>query len=75
MRHTERQQAQQWLANLATALTPWRLVLVRAAARAEGPRPEPYLSQCIAGALRHYLRDRALLVSLPAKRRDAAPWW
>ena len=28
MRHTERQQAQQWLANLATALTPWRLVLV-----------------------------------------------
>lgn len=28
MRHTERQHAQQWLANLATALTPWRLVLV-----------------------------------------------
>lgn len=74
MRHTERQQAQQWLANLATALTPWRLVLVRAAARAEGPRPEPYLRRCIAGALCHHLRDRALLVRLPAKRRDAAPW-
>jgi hypothetical protein len=40
-----------------------RLELVRAASRAEGPRPEPYLSRCIAGALRHYLRDRALLVS------------
>ena len=51
-----------------------RLELVRSAARAEGPRPEPYLSRCIAGALRHYLRDRALLVRLPAKRRDAAPW-
>jgi RNA polymerase sigma factor (sigma-70 family) len=51
-----------------------RLELVRAAARAEGPRPEPYLSRCIAGALRHHLRDRALLVRLPAKRRDAAPW-
>jgi RNA polymerase sigma factor (sigma-70 family) len=51
-----------------------RLELVRSAARAEGPRPEPYLSRCIAGSLRHYLRDRALLVRLPAKRRDAAPW-
>ena len=51
-----------------------RLELVRAASRAEGPRPEPYLCRCIAGALRHYLRDRALLVRLPAKRRDAAPW-
>jgi RNA polymerase sigma-B factor len=51
-----------------------RLELVRSAARAEGPRPEPYLSRCIAGAMRHYLRDRALLVRLPAKRRDAAPW-
>jgi RNA polymerase sigma factor (sigma-70 family) len=51
-----------------------RLELVRAASRAEGPRPEPYLSRCIAGALRHHLRDRALLVRLPAKRRDAAPW-
>jgi RNA polymerase sigma factor (sigma-70 family) len=51
-----------------------RLELVRSAARAAGPRPEPYLSRCIAGSLRHYLRDRALLVRLPAKRRDAAPW-
>ncbi len=24
--------------------------------------------------MRHHLRDRALLVRLPAKRRDAAPW-
>ena len=51
-----------------------RLELVRAAARAQGPRPEPFLQRCIAGALRHHLRDRALLVRLPAKRRDAAPW-
>jgi len=51
-----------------------RLELVRAAARAEGSRPEPFLQRCIAGALRHHLRDRALLVRLPAKRRDAAPW-
>jgi len=51
-----------------------RLELVRAAARAQGPRPEPFLQRCITGALRHHLRDRALLVRLPAKRRDAAPW-
>jgi RNA polymerase sigma factor (sigma-70 family) len=51
-----------------------RLELVRAAARAEGSKPEPFLQRCIAGALRHHLRDRALLVRLPAKRRDAAPW-
>jgi hypothetical protein len=51
-----------------------RLKLVRAGARAQGPRPEPFLQRCIAGALRHHLRDRALLVRLPAKRRDAAPW-
>jgi RNA polymerase sigma factor (sigma-70 family) len=51
-----------------------RLELVRAAARAQGPRPGPFLQRCISGALRHYLRDRALLVRLPAKRRDAAPW-
>lgn len=51
-----------------------RLELVRAAARCQGPQPEPYLRRCISGALRHHLRDRALLVRLPAKRRDAAPW-
>jgi len=51
-----------------------RLELVRAAARAQGSRPEPFLQRCIVGALRHHLRDRALLVRLPAKRRDAAPW-
>ncbi len=51
-----------------------RLELVRAAARCRGDRPEPFLQRCIAGALRHHIRDRALLVRLPAKRRDAAPW-
>jgi len=47
---------------------------VRAAARAQGSKPEPFLQRRIAEALRHHLRDRALLVRLPAKRRDAAPW-
>ncbi len=51
-----------------------RLELVRAAARCRGDRPEPFLQRCIAGALRHHIRDRALLVRLPAKRRDATPW-
>jgi RNA polymerase sigma-B factor len=51
-----------------------RLELVRAAARCRGDRPGPFLQRCIAGALRHHIRDRALLVRLPAKRRDAAPW-
>ena len=50
-----------------------RLELVRAA-RCLGDRPGPFLQRCIAGALRHHIRDRALLVRLPAKRRDAAPW-
>lgn len=39
-----------------------RLELVRAASRCQGNRPVPYL------------RDRALLVRLPARRRDAIPW-
>jgi RNA polymerase sigma factor (sigma-70 family) len=51
-----------------------RLELVRAAARCQGGRPVPYLRRCIRGALQHHLRDRALLVRLPAKRRDATPW-
>ena len=51
-----------------------RLELVRAAARCCGDRPGPFLQRCVAGALRHHIRDRALLVRLPAKRRDAAPW-
>jgi len=51
-----------------------RLELVLAAARAQGPRPEPYLKHCIAGVLCQHLRDRALLARLPAKRRDAEPW-
>jgi RNA polymerase sigma-B factor len=51
-----------------------RLELVRAAARCRGSQPEPYLRRCISGALLHHLRDRVLLVRLPPKRRDAAPW-
>jgi len=49
-----------------------RLELVWAAARCRGERPEPFLQRCIAGALRHHIRNRALLVRLPAKRRDDA---
>jgi RNA polymerase sigma-B factor len=51
-----------------------RLELVRAAARCRGNRPEPYLRRCIPGALQHHLRDRALLVRLPARQRGAVPW-
>ena len=51
-----------------------RLELVRAAARCHGNRPQPYLRRCIQGALQHYLRDRALLVRLPARQRGAVPW-
>ncbi|MFM7453963.1 MAG: sigma-70 family RNA polymerase sigma factor, partial [Cyanobium sp.] len=50
-----------------------RLELVRAASRCQGSRPAPYLRRCIRGVLQHHLRDRALLVRLPAKRRDATP--
>jgi RNA polymerase sigma-B factor len=51
-----------------------RLELVRAAARCRGNRPQPYLRRCIQGALQHHLRDRALLVRLPARQRCAVPW-
>lgn len=51
-----------------------RLELVRAAARCQGNRPQPYLRRCIRGALQHHLRDRALLVRLPAQQRSAVPW-
>ncbi len=51
-----------------------RLELVRAAARCHGNRPQPYLRRCISGALQHHLRDRALLVRLPARQRGAVPW-
>ncbi len=50
-----------------------RLELVRAAARCQGNRPQPYLRRCIQGALQHHLRDRAL-VRLPARQRGAVPW-
>jgi RNA polymerase sigma factor (sigma-70 family) len=51
-----------------------RLELVRAAARCRGNRPQPYLRRCIKGTLQHHLRDRALLVRLPARQRGAVPW-
>jgi len=51
-----------------------RLELVRAAARCQGNRPQPYLRRCIQGALQHHLRDRVLLVRLPARQRGAVPW-
>jgi RNA polymerase sigma factor (sigma-70 family) len=51
-----------------------RLELVRAAARCRGNQPQPYLRRCIQGALQHHLRDRALLVRLPARQRGAVPW-
>lgn len=52
-----------------------RLALVEAAARAKpGPSCASYLQICIAGALAHWLRDKALMVRLPKGRRDAIPW-
>jgi len=52
-----------------------RLELVQACSRVNDPNTAPaYLRQCIQGALQHYLRDRALLVRLPASARGATPW-
>lgn len=51
-----------------------RLELVRAAERCVGNHPIPYLRACINGALKHHLRDRALLVRRPASARGDAPW-
>lgn len=51
-----------------------RLELVRAAARVVGDRPVPYLRQCITGALKHHIRDRALLVRRPKGARCEGPW-
>jgi RNA polymerase sigma-B factor len=51
-----------------------RLELVRAAERCIGDRPVPYLRSCINGALKHHLRDRALLVRRPASARCETSW-
>ena len=52
-----------------------RLALVQASGRLRQQSSAPaYLKCCIVGALHHHLRDRALLVRLPARARDAAPW-
>lgn len=51
-----------------------RLELVRAAERCIGDHPVPYLRACISGALKHHLRDRALLVRRPASARAESPW-
>ncbi|QNI71986.1 sigma-70 family RNA polymerase sigma factor [Cyanobium sp. NS01] len=52
-----------------------RLALVQAAARLTNLTTAPaYLKRCISGALCHHLRDRALLVRLPASARGQAPW-
>jgi len=52
-----------------------RLELVQACSRVTDPVTAPaYLKVCIQGALQHHLRDRALLVRLPASARGATPW-
>ncbi|EDY38767.1 SigH putative RNA polymerase sigma factor [Cyanobium sp. PCC 7001] len=52
-----------------------RLALVQATARLREERTAPaYLKRCIDGALSHHLRDRALMVRLPARARGHAPW-
>jgi len=51
-----------------------RLELVRAAERCIGDHPVPYLRACINGALKHHLRDRALLVRRPKSARCETPW-
>ncbi len=52
-----------------------QLELVKACGRVTDPTPAPaYLKRCIQGALSHCLRDRALLVRLPAAARREAPW-
>ena len=54
-----------------------RLALTLAAARLQDERTAPaYLKRCITGALAHHLRDRALLVRIPARHRaQAAGTW
>ncbi|MEA5416209.1 sigma-70 family RNA polymerase sigma factor [Synechococcus sp. BA-132 BA5] len=57
------------------ALGVAQLELVRACGRVTDPTTAPaYLKRCIQGALAHWLRDRALLVRLPAAARSEATW-
>jgi len=58
---------------IAASIGSKLLELVRAAARCQGNRPQPYLRRCIRGALQHQLRDRALLVRLPGRQRGTVP--
>jgi len=52
-----------------------RLALVVAARRLKDHTTAPaYLKRCIHGALLHHLRDRTLLVRLPAAVRSTTPW-
>jgi RNA polymerase sigma-B factor len=52
-----------------------RLALVRSTGRVTEDTTAPsYLKRCITGALRHHLRDRALLVRLPASAQQVVPW-
>jgi RNA polymerase sigma factor (sigma-70 family) len=51
-----------------------RLELVRAAERCVGDHPIPYLKTCINGALKHHLRDKALMVRRPVSARGDSPW-
>jgi hypothetical protein len=53
---------------------PWRLRWP-VVSRVTDPTTAPaYLKRCIQGALIHWLRDRALLVRLPAAARAEATW-
>ena len=63
------------LLDLGDAQGVARLELVQACSRVNDPDTAPaYLKRCIHGALQHHLRDRALLVRLPASARGDAPW-
>jgi len=63
------------LVEAGDALGVAQLELVRACGRVTDPTTAPaYLKRCIQGALSHWLRDRALLVRLPAAARGEAPW-
>ena len=63
------------LLDLGDAQGVARLELVQACSRVTDPTTAPaYLKVCIQGALAHHLRDRALLVRLPASARGATPW-
>ncbi|MGB5133832.1 MAG: sigma-70 family RNA polymerase sigma factor [Prochlorococcaceae cyanobacterium] len=52
-----------------------RMELVMAVRRLKDPSTAPaYIKRCIHGALLHHMRDRALLVRLPAAVRGTTPW-